>query len=263
MIGRYPDYDVLDAADTWDAATRKIVLARARAARSAALLHRRRRSRRCARSATSCSPRTREPRIPVAEMVDAKLADGRLDGYRYADMPRRPRHLAAWCCAGSTTPRGRRYAVPASPSAAAEQREDVVGEFADGRLVGGPWEELNVDAGVVGGDARRAGRVLLPPVGVERDRLRRPRLPARLHAPGRAGPPGPSGREPFETPGRDRDADAARRGRADGHLLARRAQGRGRPARQRLPLPARRALAGTCPARPRCAATPTTTRSTW
>ena len=28
MIGRYPDYDVFDAIDTWDEATRKVVLAR-------------------------------------------------------------------------------------------------------------------------------------------------------------------------------------------------------------------------------------------
>ena len=28
MIGRYPDYDVLETADKWDAATRKVVLAR-------------------------------------------------------------------------------------------------------------------------------------------------------------------------------------------------------------------------------------------
>src|SRR5204862_432416 len=35
-------------------------------------------------------------------------------------------------------------------------------------------------AGVDRRDAGRAERVLLPPVGLERDRLRRPRLPARL-----------------------------------------------------------------------------------
>ena len=87
MIGRYPDFDVLDAVDTWDEATRKVVLARLDPPGPLRLLHRRRRSRRCARSATSCWPRTREPRVPVAEMVDAKLADGKLDGYRYADMP--------------------------------------------------------------------------------------------------------------------------------------------------------------------------------
>jgi len=28
MIGRYPDYDVLDATDTWDEATKRVVLAR-------------------------------------------------------------------------------------------------------------------------------------------------------------------------------------------------------------------------------------------
>ena len=28
-----------------------------------------------------------EPRVPVVEMVDEKLAAGRLDGYQYADMP--------------------------------------------------------------------------------------------------------------------------------------------------------------------------------
>ena len=28
MIGRYPDFDVLDAVDTWDDATKKVVLAR-------------------------------------------------------------------------------------------------------------------------------------------------------------------------------------------------------------------------------------------
>ena len=31
-----------------------------------------------------------EPRIPVLAMVDAKLAAGRLDGYRYEDMPEDP-----------------------------------------------------------------------------------------------------------------------------------------------------------------------------
>ncbi|MGH2929320.1 MAG: hypothetical protein ACRDL8_14050, partial [Solirubrobacteraceae bacterium] len=29
----------------------------------------------------------REPRVPVREMVDKKLAQGKLDGYSYASMP--------------------------------------------------------------------------------------------------------------------------------------------------------------------------------
>ena len=34
-----------------------------------------------------CVAQDAEPRVPVAEMVDEKLAAGRLDGYQYADMP--------------------------------------------------------------------------------------------------------------------------------------------------------------------------------
>jgi hypothetical protein len=86
MIGRYPDFDVLATTDTWDDVTRREVLARLeppgplrfftadeepalRALCDAALAQ------------------EDEPRIPVAEAVDAKLADGRLDGYQYAGMP--------------------------------------------------------------------------------------------------------------------------------------------------------------------------------
>jgi hypothetical protein len=86
MIGRYPDFDVLESADTWDEVTRAEVLGRLeppgplrfftpeeepalRAFCDAALAQ------------------DGEPRVPVAEMVDAKLADGRLDGYQYAGMP--------------------------------------------------------------------------------------------------------------------------------------------------------------------------------
>src|SRR5439155_16663610 len=49
------------------------------------------------------------------------------------------------------------------------------------------WAERQ--ARVVCGDAPRAGGVLLASVGLERDRLRRPGLPARLHADGRRRPP--------------------------------------------------------------------------
>ena len=34
-----------------------------------------------------CVAQDGEPRVPVVEMVDEKLAAGRLDGYQYADMP--------------------------------------------------------------------------------------------------------------------------------------------------------------------------------
>jgi hypothetical protein len=86
MIGRYPDYDVLESADTWDAVTRAEVLGRLEppgplrfftAEEEPALRA----------FCDAALAQDAEPRVPVAEMVDAKLADGRLDGYQYAGMP--------------------------------------------------------------------------------------------------------------------------------------------------------------------------------
>ncbi|MGI8449066.1 MAG: gluconate 2-dehydrogenase subunit 3 family protein, partial [Streptosporangiaceae bacterium] len=86
MIGRYPDYDVLDAAGTWDEATSKVVFARLgppgplrffTAAEEPALRA----------FCDTVLAQDGEPRVPVAEFIDAKLAEGRLDGYQYADMP--------------------------------------------------------------------------------------------------------------------------------------------------------------------------------
>jgi hypothetical protein len=83
---RFPGYDVLSQAPSWDDTTSQLVLARleppapprffnpAEAATAGALfdqlLHQR-----------------QEPRVPVLSMVDARLADGQTDGWRYEDMP--------------------------------------------------------------------------------------------------------------------------------------------------------------------------------
>jgi hypothetical protein len=141
MIGRYPEFDVLDVADTWDAATRKTVLARLDPPGPLRFFTR------------DEEPTLRafcdvvlaqddEPRVPVAEMVDAKLADGALDGYHYADMPPDPEAWRTVLAGLDHTARaadGCRFAECTD-----ERREDIVREFAEGRLVGGPWETLNV-----------------------------------------------------------------------------------------------------------------------
>jgi Gluconate 2-dehydrogenase subunit 3 len=86
MIGRYPDFDVFDASDTWDPATAKVIADRMEIGGHFSFF------------STAEQPTLRalcdvavaqdsEPRIPVAELVDEKLAAGRLDGYQYADMP--------------------------------------------------------------------------------------------------------------------------------------------------------------------------------
>jgi hypothetical protein len=84
--GRYRDYDVMDNASHWDPVTRALIVARERdvppiaffTPEEAAVL----RGLIDVALAQDC-----EPRIPVLEMVDARLARGDGDGYRYDDMP--------------------------------------------------------------------------------------------------------------------------------------------------------------------------------
>ncbi|MBA3620729.1 MAG: gluconate 2-dehydrogenase subunit 3 family protein [Euzebyales bacterium] len=90
--GRFPGYDVLGQSPAWDDVTAATVLARLRvtgpprfftAAEEAAarpLLDR-------------LLAQDEEPRVPVFEMVDARLADNQTDGWRHEDLPDDPQ---AW-----------------------------------------------------------------------------------------------------------------------------------------------------------------------
>jgi hypothetical protein len=94
MIGRYPDYDVLENARHWDEVTREMVLDRVHevpplrffSEREAVVL----RAFVDVALAQDC-----DPRIPVLEMIDAKLQAGQGDGYRHAGMPADPE---TWRC---------------------------------------------------------------------------------------------------------------------------------------------------------------------
>jgi hypothetical protein len=84
--GRFPGFDALSQARHWDQVTADVVLARtgpppalkfftaAEEACAAALLD-------------QLTGQNEEPRIPVLQMIDARLAAGETDGWRYADMP--------------------------------------------------------------------------------------------------------------------------------------------------------------------------------
>ncbi|MDN5749672.1 MAG: gluconate 2-dehydrogenase subunit 3 family protein, partial [Pseudonocardia sp.] len=89
----------------------------------------------------TCMAQESEPRVPVAEFVDAKLADGKLDGYQYADMPD-DRDTWRLVLAGLDEAALNRSAVRFA-DAGEETRNDVVGELAAGRLAGGSWDRLN------------------------------------------------------------------------------------------------------------------------
>jgi hypothetical protein len=84
--GRFPGLDVLSQSGHWDRVTADVILARvgplpavkfftaAEEACAAALLD-------------QITGQRNEPLVPVLQMIDARLAAGETDGWRYADMP--------------------------------------------------------------------------------------------------------------------------------------------------------------------------------
>lgn len=142
MIGRYPDFDVLSVTDDWDHATKSVVLARLEKPGPLRFF------------SSAEEPVLRafcdtvmaqdvEPRVPVAEFVDDKLAAGRLDGYQYADMPddRDTWHVVL---KGLNHTAQTRYGKDGFAAAEQESREAIVDDLAHARLHGGPWDEVNV-----------------------------------------------------------------------------------------------------------------------
>ena len=86
MHGRYPDYDVLEQAPHWDDVTRELVERRAREVPELRFFD----PGEASDAAAFCDvvlAQDAEPRIPVLAMVDEKLDQGKLDGFRYDDMP--------------------------------------------------------------------------------------------------------------------------------------------------------------------------------
>ena len=140
MYGRYPDYDVLEQAGHWDEATRRVVLARLdpppirffdedEASTLAAFCD-------------TVMAQDAEPRVPVLSFVDAKLHEGRLDGFQYDDMPddREVWRIVARGLDEEARARGFATFAQALPA----ERHAICEEFADGKVQGGAWEELNV-----------------------------------------------------------------------------------------------------------------------
>ena len=74
-----------------------------------------------------------EPRIPVMSFVDAKLHDGRLDGFQHVGNARRPRHLARRRAQASTS-RPATGAATSFATAPPDAQHELVGAFADGAL---------------------------------------------------------------------------------------------------------------------------------
>ena len=176
MLGRYPDFDVLEAGDAWDEATRKVVLARLDAVPPARFFTAAEEPT-LAPSATRSWPRTASRASPCPSWSTSKLAEGGLEGYRYAGMPDDGDDWRSCSPGWTTTARDRRrrgFAALTTERRRGSSRRSRGGDCAAAR--GTTFDR----SGLERRDARRAGGVLCPPLGVERDRLRRPRLSARV-----------------------------------------------------------------------------------
>ncbi len=141
MIGRYPDYDVFSAAQSWDAATRRVIEQRMDLAGRKLTFFQPAEEATVRAFSDVVLAQDREPRVPVVEMVDEKLAAGRLDGYQYADLPddRDTWHLVLRGLEEAARGGRRRSFTELSP----DDREDLVRRFSQGKLSGHSWERLD------------------------------------------------------------------------------------------------------------------------
>jgi hypothetical protein len=141
MIGRYPDYDVLESIDSWDEATRRVVESRLALSRNLTFF---------VGAEVQCARRLcdlvmaqdREPRVPVMELIDEKMAQGRLDGFHFDDMPDDRVTWHRVLSGLDETAQGRHGASFADCDE--ELAHAIVQDFSQAQLRGGAWEELNV-----------------------------------------------------------------------------------------------------------------------
>jgi gluconate 2-dehydrogenase subunit 3-like protein len=141
MVGRYPDYDVLQEASHWDEATRRVVLDRVENVPPFRFFDERERETVKAFCDT-ITAQDREPRIPVAAYVDEKLHDGSFDGYRFFDMPN-DREVWRLVVQGLDD-EARALGAESFAAAGVPTRLDVCHRFSKAKLHGGVWSRLNV-----------------------------------------------------------------------------------------------------------------------
>lgn len=141
MIGRYPDYDVLASIGEWDAATTQVVQARMDVSLHMTFFRFEEQAT-IRRFCDVVMAQDSEPRVPVAELIDAKLCAGLLDGFQYDDMPD-DRDTWRIVLAGLDNVARDRYGVDFAECDISDA-EHIVSDFATSNLSGHSWDELNV-----------------------------------------------------------------------------------------------------------------------
>jgi gluconate 2-dehydrogenase subunit 3-like protein len=141
LHGRYPDYDVLENAEHWDEVTRSAVVARVREVPPVRFFDAA--QERCLRAFLDVLlAQDAEPRVPVFEMVDAKMHDGKLDGFQFEDMPD---DRDTWrIVARGLDQEARERGLDNFAAAPDDVRRMICGAFNEGDVSGGVWDEVNV-----------------------------------------------------------------------------------------------------------------------
>jgi Gluconate 2-dehydrogenase subunit 3 len=141
LHGRYPDYDVLEQAQHWDEATRKVVLDRVENVPEI-LFFDALEARTLRAFCDTVTGQDAEPRIPVLAYIDDKLHSGRLDGYQYYDLPD---DCELWRrVARGLDQEAQRRGAPSFADAEPELQEAICGDFAEAKLHGGVWSTVSV-----------------------------------------------------------------------------------------------------------------------
>jgi hypothetical protein len=140
MHGRYPDYNVLDEADHWDEVTRRVVFQRVDSVPEIRFFT----HPEVLTLGAFCDvvmAQDREPKIPVLNMVDAKLFAGQLDGFQHAGMPD---DRETWrMSAKGLDAVARQHGCEDFASASVEVQERIIDAFHKGELRGEVWDELD------------------------------------------------------------------------------------------------------------------------
>lgn len=139
LRGRYPDYDVLDEARHWDDATRRLVLARVHDVPPIRFFT----GSEAATLGAFCDrvmAQDREPKIPVLNMIDAKLFAGSGEGYRFAELPE---DTTTWRrVAPGLDAAAHQHGSSDFKGASPQVQDMVIQAFCDGTLHGEVWDEL-------------------------------------------------------------------------------------------------------------------------
>ncbi|HEY7397188.1 MAG TPA: gluconate 2-dehydrogenase subunit 3 family protein [Gaiellaceae bacterium] len=142
MVGRYPDFDVLEGAEHWDELTRQVVLQRVHDVPEPRFFDERETETLSALCDHLSGQVGEEPKLPVLAFVDEKLAAGKFDGYRYFDMPD---DGTTWrFVARGLDAEAQGSGAPSFALLGVHEQDALCHRFAKADLHGAAWSALNV-----------------------------------------------------------------------------------------------------------------------